>query len=104
MAWGKAKIEAKPSVIRQLLPLVIFLLFAGGIAFVLYQVYVGAGKVRQTASDRMARKNVVFTRDGMKVGVKHVENEKYVDATQSWVVKAWNMGGNSSSTPQTKRK
>jgi hypothetical protein len=26
--------------------------------------------------------------------VKHVENEKYVDATQSWVVKAWNLSGN----------
>ena len=40
----------------------------------------------------MGKKNVVFTKDGVRVGVKHVQNEKYVDATQSWVVKAWNLG------------
>lgn len=40
----------------------------------------------------MGKKNVVFTKDGVRVGVKHVQNENYVDATQSWVVKAWNLG------------
>ena len=40
----------------------------------------------------MGKKNVVFTKDGVRVGVKQVQNEKYVDATQSWVVKAWNLG------------
>ncbi|KZZ89003.1 hypothetical protein AAL_07946 [Moelleriella libera RCEF 2490] len=40
----------------------------------------------------MGRKNVVFTKDGVRVGVKHVQNENYVDKTQSWVVKAWNLG------------
>lgn len=40
----------------------------------------------------MGKKNVVFTKDGVRVGVKHVQNEKYVDKTQSWVVKAWNLG------------
>ena len=39
----------------------------------------------------MGRKNVVFSRDGVKVGVKSYRNEKYVDKTQSWVVKAWNL-------------
>lgn len=39
----------------------------------------------------MGSKNVVFTKDGVKVGVKHMENEAYVDRTQSWVVKAWNL-------------
>lgn len=48
--------------------------------------------MRETASERMGRKNVVFTKDGVRVGVKHVQNEKYVDTTQSWVVKAWNLG------------
>lgn len=40
----------------------------------------------------MGKKNVVFTRDGVKVGVKQIKNERYVDKTQSWVVKAWNLG------------
>ena len=36
----------------------------------------------------------------MKVGVRHVEQEKYVDRTQNWVVKAWNMA-ESSTDPST---
>lgn len=58
----------------------------------LYQVYDSATKFRDTASERMGKKNVVFTKDGMRVGVKNVQNERYVDKTQSWVVKAWNLG------------
>ncbi|KAM0195598.1 hypothetical protein ACHAPA_007450 [Fusarium lateritium] len=44
------------------------------------------------ASERMGKKNVVFTKDGVKVGVKQIKNENYVDATQGWFVKAWNLG------------
>jgi hypothetical protein len=39
----------------------------------------------------MESKNVVFTKDGMKVGVKELKNESYVDSTQSMLVKAWNL-------------
>lgn len=39
----------------------------------------------------MGSKNVVLTRDGMRVGVRQVQNESYVDKTQGWVVKAWNL-------------
>jgi hypothetical protein len=39
----------------------------------------------------MGKKNVVFTKDGIKVGVKDIQNERYVDKTQSWVVKAWKL-------------
>jgi hypothetical protein len=39
----------------------------------------------------MSRKNVVFSREGVKVGVKSYRDENYVDKTQSWVVKAWNL-------------
>lgn len=39
----------------------------------------------------MGKKNVVFTKDGVRVGVRHMQNEKYVDKTQSYVVKAWNL-------------
>lgn len=41
----------------------------------------------------MASKNVAFTKDGLRVGVKDMKNENYVDATQSYVVKAWNLAG-----------
>ena len=31
----------------------------------------------------------MFTKDGMKVGVKEIKTESYVDSTQSILVKAW---------------
>ena len=51
-----------------------------------------ARQIRDSASARMNKKNVVFTKDGVKVGVRHIEDEKYLDKTQRLVVKAWNMG------------
>lgn len=48
--------------------------------------------MRASASERMTRSNVVFTKDGVRVGVRGMQNEKYVDKTQSYVVKAWNLG------------
>lgn len=42
---------------------------------------------------KMEKKNVSFTKDGMKVGVKDVQNEEYADRTQSVLVKAWQFAG-----------
>ncbi|KAG6103963.1 hypothetical protein E4U14_006023 [Claviceps sp. LM454 group G7] len=81
--WQKAE---------KLIPLLIVIVFVSAIGWVLYQVYDSATKIRDTASERMGKKNVLFTKDGVRVGVKDVQNEKYVDKTQSWVVKAWNLG------------
>ncbi len=75
----------------QILPLLIVLVILGMLAFVGYHIYLSVTKIQEQASQRMGKQNVVFTKDGMRVGVKHVETEKYVDATQSWVVKAWNL-------------
>ncbi|KAG6006102.1 hypothetical protein E4U21_007399 [Claviceps maximensis] len=80
------------STIGKLIPLLIAIIFVSAIGWVLYQVYDSATKIRDTASERMGKKNVIFTKDGMRVGVKDVQNERYVDKTQSWVVKAWNLG------------
>lgn len=76
----------------QVLPLIIVfaLLSVGG--WIGYQVYISVAKMSDAASERMGKKNVVFTKDGVKVGVKQIKNENYVDATQSWFVKAWNLG------------
>ncbi|KAM0245590.1 hypothetical protein ACHAQJ_010516 [Trichoderma viride] len=79
------------SALRQIVPLVIVLALVSGAGWVLYQIYLSFTKIRETASERMGKKNVVFTKDGVRVGVKHMQNEKYVDKTQSYVVKAWNL-------------
>ncbi|EHK97779.1 hypothetical protein M7I_6440 [Glarea lozoyensis 74030] len=47
--------------------------------------------ISKSASEKMEKKNVVFTKDGVKVGVKQLKNENYVDTTQSFLVKAWNL-------------
>lgn len=46
----------------------------------------------------MEKKNVVFTKDGAKVGVKEVSAEEYADKTQKAFVKTWN---NAQGSPQT---
>lgn len=61
-------------------------------------------KIQQTASQKMGSKNVVFTKDGLRVGVKQVKEENYVDATQSWVVKAWNLGSGAKKEEEEKKK
>jgi hypothetical protein len=78
----------------QILPLLITLIFLGGLAFVGYQIYESLLKIKTQAKKQMGTKNVVFTKDGVRVGVKHVDTEAYVDKTQNWVVKAWNLSGN----------
>lgn len=50
--------------------------------------------MKGNVSQRMGKKNVVFTKDGMRVGVKHVANEREVDATQRYLVNAWNLSAN----------
>jgi hypothetical protein len=76
----------------QLFPLIILLVFLSVGSWIAYQIYISVGIMRDTASEKMNKKNVVFTKDGVRVGVRHVQTEKYVDATQKYVVKAWNLG------------
>ena len=92
VAWPRQEFSTDSgNAVRKLFPLLITLIVLSGIGWVLYQVYLSVSKIRDTASERMGKKNVVFTKDGVRVGVKDVKNEKYVDKTQSWVVKAWNL-------------
>tara|TARA_R110002003_G_scaffold2027_6_gene23911 strand:+ start:26806 stop:27279 length:474 start_codon:yes stop_codon:yes gene_type:complete len=39
---------------------------------------------------KLEKKNVVFTKDGAKVGVKEISAEKYADKTQRAFVNTWN--------------
>lgn len=73
----------------------ITLVFLAGLAFIGYQIYESLLKIKTQAKKQMGNKNVVFSKEGVRVGIKHVETEAYVDKTQSWVVKAWNLSGES---------
>lgn len=101
---SQSNMARQSSALSQVLPLIIVfaLLSVGG--WIGYQVYISVAKMSDAASERMGKKNVVFTKDGVKVGVKQIKNENYVDATQSWFVKAWNLGTTSDASQSKKQK
>lgn len=51
----------------------------------------------------MEKKNVVFTKDGARVGVKEVSAEQYADKTQRAFVKTWNTANGSPQAGNTAR-
>ncbi|KAH6614769.1 hypothetical protein B0J18DRAFT_413878 [Chaetomium sp. MPI-SDFR-AT-0129] len=91
MSWGKHTTKAPPSTIRQLLPLLVTLLVLAALAWIGYQIYLSLGKIQMQARKQMGD-NVTFTKDGVRLKVQGMEDESYVDRTQSWVVKAWELG------------
>ncbi|KAI9801661.1 MAG: hypothetical protein M1833_002343 [Piccolia ochrophora] len=95
MAWGRASKPTPPppppSALSKLLPLIVLAIVLGGLAFVGFQIYLMANNIADSTSKHLEKKNVLFTKDGMKVGVKEVNNENYVDQTQNMIVKAWNL-------------
>ncbi|KAK4185284.1 hypothetical protein QBC35DRAFT_504025 [Podospora australis] len=104
MAWGKPKSQPPPrSTITQLLPLIITLAILSVVGWVCYQIYVSLIKIKAQAEKQMGEKNVVFTKDGLRVNMKDVRTESYLDATQSWFVKAWDLSGNAIDTSKRKR-
>lgn len=88
MAWGSSKPKTPPpprSTLAQIVPLVLTFLFLGILAFVGFHIYNMANQLTDRASRKLEKKNVVFTKDGMKVGVKEKKSENYVDQTQKSV-------------------
>ncbi|RMZ69638.1 cytochrome p450 monooxygenase [Pyrenophora seminiperda CCB06] len=73
-----------------LIPLVILFAVVGGIGWVGYQIYLYSNELAERGVKKMEKKNVVFTKDGAKVGVKEVSTESYTDKTQRAFVKTWN--------------
>lgn len=54
------------------------------------QVFLYSNELAERGVKKMEKKNVVFTKDGAKVGVKEVSAEEYADKTQKAFVKTWN--------------
>ena len=85
MAWGNSTPAPPESALSKVAPLLIFAALVGVIAAVLLQVAKTAGDIVDNAGKRLEKKNVVVTKDGVKVGVKEIRNENYVDKTQRCV-------------------
>ncbi|KAJ4303219.1 hypothetical protein N0V90_002112 [Kalmusia sp. IMI 367209] len=76
--------------IGNLVPLVILFAVVAGMGWVGYQLYLYSNELASRGVRKMEKKNVVFTKDGAKVGVKEVRAEDYADRTQKAFVKTWN--------------
>lgn len=70
--------------LSNLVPAIVLLLFLLAAAGVGYAVYSVAASVADTTSKKMERKHVVLTKEGMRVGVREVAREGYVDRTQRY--------------------
>ncbi|RKF71105.1 hypothetical protein GcM3_108016 [Golovinomyces cichoracearum] len=82
---------ASRSSLSKILPLLVLLFAVVVFTFISYHLYLTIQKIFSTTSEKMQTKNIFFSKDGMKVGIKELKNEKYVDASQSILVKAWNL-------------
>ena len=68
-----------------LLPLVILFVVIAILAVVGFIVYSIVQDVTNTTREKMEKRNVMFTKDGMTVGVKELKEEDYVDRSQRFV-------------------
>ncbi|KAJ0424090.1 hypothetical protein BJY00DRAFT_277012 [Aspergillus carlsbadensis] len=75
---------------NRLIPLAILILVVIVIAAVGFIAYSIIQEVSNKTKSKMEKRNVMFTKDGMKVGVREVKEEEYVDRSQSILVNMWN--------------
>lgn len=80
-----------------LLPLVVLFAIVGGVAWVGYQIFLYTNELAERGVHKLEKKNVVFTKDGARVGVKEMSAEKYKDRTQRAFVKTWDAAQDESS-------
>lgn len=87
MAWGSSKPKTPPpppSALSKILPLLLTLIVLGAIAFIGFNVWIMATAIADRTSQKLEKKNVIFTKDGMKVGVKEVKDEALSDRSQRY--------------------
>lgn len=68
--------------LSNLLPLLALVVLVIVAAFVGYAIYTVVIEIADKTQQKMEQKNVVFTKDGMRVGVKEVRKENYVDKAE----------------------
>ena len=70
------------TLLSKLVPLILLSLGLAFAAFVGFAIYTIATDVADKTSKKMEKKNVSFGKEGMKIGVKELKTENYVDQTQ----------------------
>jgi hypothetical protein len=60
------------------------------LTYAIVQIFLYTNELAERGVHKLEKKNVVFTKDGAKVGVKEISAEKYADKTQKAFVKTWN--------------
>ncbi|KAL3466652.1 hypothetical protein BJX64DRAFT_284215 [Aspergillus heterothallicus] len=75
---------------NRLIPLAILVVVVVVLAVVGFVAYSIVQEVSNKTKNKMEKRNVMFTKDGMKVGVREVKEEEYVDRSQSILVNMWN--------------
>ena len=73
------------SLLSKLVPLILLFLGLAVVGFIGFTVYTIATDIADKTSKKMEKKNVSFGKEGMKIGVKEVKTENYVDQTQRYV-------------------
>lgn len=70
------------SSLSKLAPLLILFVVLSVIAFIGYAVYIIANDVADKTAQKMEKRHLSITKEGMVVGVKEKKEERYVDQTQ----------------------
>ncbi|KAB8079570.1 hypothetical protein BDV29DRAFT_164662 [Aspergillus leporis] len=68
-----------------LVPLIIFLVVVSVLAVIGYITWSIVQEVTRNTRSKMEKKNVIWTKEGMKVGVKELNDEDYKDRSQRFV-------------------
>ncbi|DAA75077.1 TPA_exp: Uncharacterized protein A8136_2175 [Trichophyton benhamiae CBS 112371] len=79
--------------LSRLLPVILVILLVVALAAVGLVIYSIAMDVKDNTKKKMEKKNVAFSREGAKVGVKEMQAEEYQDRTQSVLVNMWENSG-----------
>jgi predicted membrane protein len=77
---------AKGSALSNLVPLIILFLILGVLAAVGFVAYSIANDVGSQTRQKMEKRNISFTKEGMKVGVKEKTAEQQTDGAQKSVI------------------
>ena len=74
------------SFLGKIVPLILLFVGLGIAAFIGYAAYTIATDIAEKTSQKMEKKNVSFGKEGMKIGIKEVKTENYVDQTQRYPI------------------